>query len=165
LARGSVCFFVKNLRRLNTDYVDILLLHSPSPEVITAGDAMHSLERIRYSGKTRKIGVSCDDVSSALLALDDARVEAIELPLWPWTSLSNRVLEQAKRQQVFVIARGLISALRSDRQDRRPLGTALVSALSMPGIDRLIIGTTRVKHLSEILDVLQNTEEISVNRS
>src|SRR5262245_34525180 len=55
-SHSSLCSSVESsLRRLNTDYVDILLLHSPSPEVIAAGDAMHSLERIRYSGKTRKI--------------------------------------------------------------------------------------------------------------
>jgi aryl-alcohol dehydrogenase-like predicted oxidoreductase len=53
-----------------------------------------------------------------------------------------------------------MSALRSDRGDRRPVGAALNAALAVSGIDRLIIGTTRVEHLTEMLDVFENSEEI-----
>ena len=50
--------------------------HSPpaqSPRLMSShmGEALGSLEKIRASGKAIKIGISCEDVDSGLLALDD----------------------------------------------------------------------------------------------
>ena len=87
-----------SLRRLNTDHVDAFLLHSPPAEIISRGDAIGHLANIRAAGKTVMIGVSCEDVPSALLALDDPRVEAIELPIWPMTDASERFLARARRR-------------------------------------------------------------------
>ena len=149
-----------SLRRLNRDHIDILLLHSPPASVIAKGDAMRSLEQIRKSGKAAKIGVSCNDVRCGLEALKDARVEVIELPLWPWTKLSDHFLKTAERQRVFVVARGLLSAaLRSDGGDRRAtVRAALTSSLALSGIGRLIVGTTQIEHLREISEILQGAK-------
>jgi len=150
-----------SLRRLNRDHIDILLLHSPPSDVIAQGDAMLSLERIRHSGKAAKIGISCNDVQSGLVALKDARVEVIELPLWPLTELSHQFLNAAEHQRVFVIARGLLSAaLRSEGGDRRAtIRAALISSLALTGISRLIVGTTRIEHLRQVSEILRDAEE------
>lgn len=152
-----------SLRRLNTDYADILLLHSPSLEVIANGEALGALEKIRASGKAIKIGVSCEDVNSGLLALKDRRVEVIELPLWPATAATEQFLDHAGRQAVFVIGRGLMSsALQAGGHARWPAArAALSSSLSRREIDRLLIGTTRISHLNEVLDAVQNIESPS----
>jgi len=149
-----------SLERLKTDYADLVLLHSPPSEVITNGDALQSLERIRDAGKAVKIGVSCDDVESALLALDDSRVEAIELPLWPRTEATTRFLDRARRRSVFVIGRGLMSAVSPAGGDDRwsAAGLALLASLARPEISRVLIGTTRLSHLAEALDLVQSTE-------
>ena len=47
----------ESLRRLGTDYVDLLLVHWPSPAVPLA-DTLGAFERLREAGKTRFIGVS-----------------------------------------------------------------------------------------------------------
>jgi aryl-alcohol dehydrogenase-like predicted oxidoreductase len=149
-----------SLRRLNTDYVDILLLHSPPSHVIANGEALGSLEKIRASGKAIKIGVSCEDVDSGLLALDDRRVEVIELPLWPATDATDRFLERAGRQAVFVIGRGLMSsALKGTGNERWTTArAALASSLARREISRVLIGTTRIAHLAEVLDTIQTIE-------
>jgi aryl-alcohol dehydrogenase-like predicted oxidoreductase len=149
-----------SLRRLNTDYIDILLLHGPPSHVIENGDAMRSLEKIRASGKAIKIGVSCEDVDSGLLALDDRRVEVVELPLWPVTDATNRFLERAGRQGVFVIGRGLMStALQAASNERWTIvRAALASSLARREISRLLIGTTRIANLTEVLETIQNIE-------
>ncbi len=54
-----------SLRKLKTDYVDLLLLHWPSP-VISLEDQMASLNAVKQSGKVRHIGVS--NYPTALLA-------------------------------------------------------------------------------------------------
>lgn len=55
----------ESLQKLKTDYVDLLLLHWPSP-VIPLEDQIASLNAVKKSGKVRHIGVS--NYSTALLA-------------------------------------------------------------------------------------------------
>jgi aryl-alcohol dehydrogenase-like predicted oxidoreductase len=149
-----------SLRRLNTDYADIALLHSPPSDVITNGDALGVLERIREAGTVVKIGISCEDVEAGLLALDDPRVEAIELPLWPATEAMDRFLDRARRQAVFVIGRGLLGAALTTSSDDRwsAARTALLSSLSRGEINRVLIGTTSLTHLDQVLGLVQSTE-------
>ncbi|MFB6285761.1 MAG: aldo/keto reductase [Candidatus Bipolaricaulia bacterium] len=47
----------KSLDQLGTDYVDLVLLHWPNPEVPIA-DTMEALQEVREAGHTRHIGVS-----------------------------------------------------------------------------------------------------------
>jgi aryl-alcohol dehydrogenase-like predicted oxidoreductase len=152
-----------SLRRLNTDYADIALLHSPPSDVITNGDALGALERIREAGKAKKIGISCEDLELGLLALDDPRVEAIELPLWPITEATNRFLDRARCQNVLVIGRGLMSAAPlADSDDRWSAArSALLSSLRRREISRVLIGTTRLTHLDQVLTEVQSTESAS----
>ncbi|MBR1279659.1 aldo/keto reductase [Bradyrhizobium sp. AUGA SZCCT0283] len=152
-----------SLRRLKTDYVDFFLLHSPSSDLITNGEALGSLEKLREAGKAIKIGISCEDVESGLLALGDSRVDAIELPLWPATAKTERFLNRARRQRVFVIGRGLMSAPPSTSNSDRwsAARAALISSLARGEISRLLIGTTRLAHLNQVLDAVQSAEETS----
>jgi len=149
-----------SLRRLKTDYADIALLHSPPPDIIKNGAALGALERVRDAGKAIRIGVSCEDVDSGLLALADSRVEAVELPLWPATETTGRFLDRAGRQGVFVIGRGLMSAaLPASNDDRWTAArTALASSLRRREISCVLIGTTRRHHLDQVLDLVQSTE-------
>ena len=100
-----------SLRRLEVDCVDVLMLHSPPCEIIERGDALGSLERLRRAGKALTVGISCDNVESALLALRDPRAKVIELPLWPWTDVSEQFLDAAAGRDICVLARGLMSAV------------------------------------------------------
>ena len=49
-----------SLRRLKTDYLDVLLLHSDGrdKEILTRTDAVETLMRIKATGKARAIGIS-----------------------------------------------------------------------------------------------------------
>lgn len=152
-----------SLRRLKTDYVDFFLLHSPPSDIITDGEALGSLEKLREAGKVVKIGISCEDIDQGLLALDDARVDAIEVPLWPSTAETERFLYRARCQRVFVIGRGLMSAAPSAANSDRwsAVRAALLSSLRRDEINRLLIGTTRLAHLHQVLDAAQGTESVS----
>ncbi|HEV2710945.1 MAG TPA: aldo/keto reductase [Edaphobacter sp.] len=50
----------ESLRRLRTDYVDILFLHSAPASVLDQGDLIEELERLVTEGKVRHAGISAD---------------------------------------------------------------------------------------------------------
>lgn len=54
----------RSLRRLQTDHVDLVQLHSCSAETLRRGDLVEALERAREAGKTRFIGYSGDGESA-----------------------------------------------------------------------------------------------------
>jgi aryl-alcohol dehydrogenase-like predicted oxidoreductase len=158
--RGLRASVDASLRRLNSEYADVVLLHGPTADVIANGEALGVLERMRDAGKAVKIGVSCEDLQTGLLALDDPRVEAIELPLWPAAEATDRFLDRARRQEVFVIGRGLMNAAqRASSSDRWSVAReALALALRQSEISRVLIGTTRLAHLEQVLDAVQSVE-------
>ncbi|MBA2449366.1 MAG: aldo/keto reductase [Chloroflexi bacterium] len=60
----------RSLRRLATDYLDLVQLHSPPDWVLEDGGAIGGLQRAKASGKVRHIGVSADgEIARRALAL------------------------------------------------------------------------------------------------
>jgi len=57
-----------SLRRLDTDYLDLLLLHDPEPDSIGSDDACGFLEDARRSGKIRAWGVAGEAAPSIAVA-------------------------------------------------------------------------------------------------
>jgi aryl-alcohol dehydrogenase-like predicted oxidoreductase len=55
----------RSLRLLETDYIDVALLHSCDREVLQQGDALGALVRSRDAGKVRFIGYSGDNETAA----------------------------------------------------------------------------------------------------
>jgi aryl-alcohol dehydrogenase-like predicted oxidoreductase len=150
-----------SLRRLQVDCVDILLLHSPPSAVVTAGDAVGSLRRIRDSGKARRVGVSCDDLAGGLIALEDPGVEVIELPMWPWSHATDRFAKVARERSISVIARGLLGAAPNSmgpEEKRGLIRDAMTASRASGCVDRVIFGTTRAEHLAEVIYAVEDVE-------
>lgn len=62
----------QSLRRLKTDYVDVLQLHNPTPDDMDAVDLLGTLQEIRRQGKARWIGISTNLPHMSTLAEVDA---------------------------------------------------------------------------------------------
>lgn len=70
-----------SLRRLRTDYLDLLQLHSPTADVVERGDWQGTLEALQRAGKIRYYGVSCDTTEAGLAAVRYPGVSSVQFVL------------------------------------------------------------------------------------
>ena len=85
----------RSLERMNTDYLDLVQLHSCSIDILKKGEVIDALVKARDSGKTRFIGYSGDN--------EDA-VYAINTGVFDTLQTSFNLVEQHARSKLFEIA-------------------------------------------------------------
>jgi aryl-alcohol dehydrogenase-like predicted oxidoreductase len=71
----------QSLRRLATDHLDVLFLHSPDRNVLQEGAFVDAADRLLRAGKIRAFGVSCEELADAPFALSWPCVSCVQLPL------------------------------------------------------------------------------------
>ena len=95
-----------SLRRLRTDYLDVLQLHSPPAEVVARGEWVDALERLKRAGKVRCYGISCDTLEAAHAALQFPGVSSLQLVVNLLEQrFAGEIVPRARDQRVAVIAR------------------------------------------------------------
>ena len=84
----------QSLRRLNTEYLDILLIHAPENDlsVLNETDAVETMIQFKNEGKTRAIGFSGKSVEAQTRALEWSDVMMIEY------SIADQSMEPLIRQ-------------------------------------------------------------------
>jgi len=95
-----------SLKRLQTDYINLLLLHHPTNQILESGAFYEPCELLKSQGKIRFYSVSCDSVEQAEISLKFSGVSAIqiELNLLDQEPIT-KVLPLAFKNNVGVIAR------------------------------------------------------------
>lgn len=93
------------LKRLQTDHLDVMLLHSCDLEVLKQGDALGALIDAREAGKVRFVGYSGDNEAAAYASgLDDVAVIETSINICDQTNI-DVVLPVAREHNVGVIAK------------------------------------------------------------
>lgn len=140
-----------SLRRLGREHIDIFMLHSPTAEIIRAGEAVGALYEARSAGKIGLVGVSVDDVETALASLADSRVGALQLPLRPGSSEYDGVLASANAAGVAVIAREILGGVNGPSSHKDPASFArqrISEVVQDPRITLPLVGATRLASLT-----------------
>lgn len=70
-----------SLRRLRTDYLDLLQLHSPPVAVVEAGEWEVLLESLKREGKIRYYGIACETPEGGLASLKYRGVSSVQFTL------------------------------------------------------------------------------------
>lgn len=106
----SKVFIIKtvegSLKRLQTNYLDLILLHHPTNEILESGDFYEPFELLKSQGKIRFYGVSCDSVEQAEMSLKLVGISAIQIELNMLDQEAiTEVLPFAFKNNIGVIAR------------------------------------------------------------
>lgn len=137
----------ESLRRLKTDCLDILLLHSDArdAEILTQTDALEGLTRLKKSGKARAIGISARTAEG--IAAASRTLDIVMAPFSERESSLAQALQKAHDAGLGVLA---IKGLFSGHLEAR---AAIEFVLCQPFIDALIVGTINPTHLREAVAV------------
>ena len=171
----------RSLRRLKTDHLDIVQLHSCGVDVLERGEVNEALVQAKESGKTRFIGYSGDN-EGALWAIESGIFDTLQ------TSFSlvdqharSRLLEPAAARGMGIIIKrpignavwGATSTPRTYNDDYLDRARAMASIGPVPGapddpillalgfvfahdqVDTAIVGTLNPSHLNSNIDMVE----------
>jgi aryl-alcohol dehydrogenase-like predicted oxidoreductase len=82
----------RSLERMQTDYVDLVQLHSCSVEILERGEVIHALQDVQRAGKARYIGYSGDGAAAQW---------AIESGVFDTIQTSFNLVDQRARKELF----------------------------------------------------------------
>lgn len=147
----------KSLSDLKTDYLDLLLLHRPSP-LMRADEISEAVEVLKASGKIKAFGVSNFTPSQmALIASKtDIKVNQIEFSLTQHSAMHDGTLDHMQTQSILPMAWSpLGSVFRDDNEKTRRIHRQLGELMDKYNAteDQLLLAWI-LKHPSKIHPVV-----------
>jgi D-threo-aldose 1-dehydrogenase len=161
-----------SLRRLDTDYIDVLQLHGPTQ---VCASVLDDLRDLIDAGKVRKFGIGAESVAVAAKAVATPQLEVVQLPFGVLDPEAAELFGLAAgRPEIWargVLGGGLLKAAASDPRTVRadpkwPRINALLGLSRREGlmIDELAVGFVRASlEISTLLLGMTTSEHLSRN--
>ncbi len=138
----------RSLKRLHTDYLDIVLIHSNGEDkkIIEQDAVFSTLADLKQSGLIRAYGMSTKTLEGGLMAVDHSDIVMVTYN--PIHTLEQSVITHGKQKNkgIFIkkaLASGHLQKIAGDD----PVHTAIHFIFQQPGVSSIIIGTLNETHL------------------
>lgn len=138
----------RSLKRLHTDYLDIVLVHSDGNDVynIEHFGILHYLAELKQQGLVRAIGMSTKTMEGGLLAL--SKSDVIMMTFNPIYTDEQPVIHRAlELHKGILIKKALASGRLNQLPGSDPIQSTLQFILKEPGVSSIILGTINPIHL------------------
>jgi aryl-alcohol dehydrogenase-like predicted oxidoreductase len=155
-----------SLKRLETDYIDLLQLHSPPLDVARSEAIWTCLRDLQFKGHIRSFGISCRTVHDALVLAESAAFPSLqcEFNVFHASDYSGLMPHLARGKSGLIarqaFASGQMGALREKYRfleipGRRSITQAAIQyVLHFREVCTLLVGTSNPKHLEENVGAL-----------
>lgn len=132
----------RSLQRLNTDYLDVLMIHSNGDDlkIIQQDGALDTLAKLKQQGKVRATGMSTKTVDGGICALEHADCAMVTYNLAQREELP--VLEYAERHRKGIfIKKAFASGHLEQSATSDPVFDSLQLIFAQPAVSSAVIGT------------------------
>jgi len=143
-AAAVIASVERSLRRLGTDCIDLLLLHSDGGDETQArfGHAIDALARLKQQGKLRAVGLSSKTVAGGLLAVEAMDVAMVTLNRDE--TADRAVIAAAHRAGKGILIKKALASGRS----AAALQAAMALIFAEVGVGAAVVGTLDPDHLA-----------------
>jgi len=138
----------RSLKRLRTDYIDLLLIHSDGDDenIITNYDVFGTLSLAKKQGLIRYYGMSTKTVAGGLLTLKHA--DAAMVMYNPINTEELPVITAAHAMHKGILVKKALASGHIDKiSNNNPVQTAMDFIFKEPGVSSVILGTINPLHL------------------
>lgn len=144
-----------SLRRLKTDYIDVLLIHSNGNDMaITSDTALwERLEALKSKGLIRAFGLSGKTVEGGISALQKGDCAMVTYNL---TEQGEKpVLEYAQHHNKGIFVKKALASghVCNNTLEKSPLEASFDLVFSQPAVASAIIGTINLEHLRQNIEI------------
>lgn len=141
----------RSLKRLQTDYLDILLIHSNGDDehIIHHHDVFATLATLKKEGKIRSYGMSTKTVEGGLLTLQHADIAMVSYR--PDYQDEIEVIHYANQNEKSILIK---KALASGHLNTQPPQEALAQIANLDGVTSIVVGTLNPEHLKQNTQLL-----------
>jgi aryl-alcohol dehydrogenase-like predicted oxidoreductase len=94
--KATAAFIDESLRRMKTDYIDLLQIHSAPMEVIHRGETLGVMKRAQEAGKVRFIGMS-GQIEPAIAAVTDGSYDTVQV--------TYNIVQREAEEELFSLCR------------------------------------------------------------
>ena len=138
----------RSLRRLNTDVLDIVLVHSDGNDlhIIEQAGTLEALAQLKQQGLVRAFGMSTKTVAWGLAAA--ARCDVVMATYNPQQQEGAQVLDACRRSGAGVLIKKALASGHLGAHPQVAVREALQVVLGHPGTGSAVLGTTSLEHLS-----------------
>ena len=154
----------RSLRRLRTDYLDLVLIHSDGNDldILQHTDVLHTLQQLKQEGWIRAVGISSKTLEGGLLAAEVC--DAVMVTYNAGQQDEAPVIAKSAQHGAAVLLKKVLASghichdapapdanLSAQRETQDPIQRALDFAYAPPGVTSAIIGTLNEQHLRDNL--------------